>query len=180
MQPPVQAAKVVFSSNLMVEPWIRRDGTFVGVLASRRLDETKPLRAVRLSCERGREWGLWRGHGSGLRGRRGHSRGDRRHGGRRPRMAEAAVAVDELLAGVMLAITLVHVAVMAEMLRRLGRRLVLAILAHGRPAELERQQEREQNCQEPFHGVNYRLSELSACAEPVRGLAAGQPGWAAA
>lgn len=65
-------------------------------------------------------------------------------------MAGAAIVVTRQLGiGGLLRVRLVHVLVVAEMLRGLDRRLMLAIRRRSAPGELERQQQREEQRDEP-------------------------------
>ena len=126
----------------------------VEVLASRRLDETEPLRSIWRALWRG--WPLLLGRqrlGMQDESARGWGLDVRDHGGS-GRVAVAAVVVDRELAGrgfTMSSVRLVHVLVMTKMRSALARRLVLAVRGRSPPGELQRQEHRKQQEEEPLH-----------------------------
>ncbi|SOZ18753.1 hypothetical protein CBM2633_B10940 [Cupriavidus taiwanensis] len=147
--------------HAVMTPGGDRKGSDSGEASSRRLSETRPLRAVgRPRAVRGE---------AGLRHRRRQLHpAQRRHvlrigrrEGQRGDMADAAVGIRQVQLGLVLrriglllllaAAGLVPVLVVAEM--GLGRRrdLVPAIRGGSRPGELERQDERKKDEEEPLH-----------------------------
>ncbi|SOY68127.1 hypothetical protein CBM2587_B90563 [Cupriavidus taiwanensis] len=174
--PPARAAAKVFASNCTRRiGGIRRDarrhalmtsgcdqrGSGSGEASSRRLGETRPLRAVGRTCAVRGEAGL-------RHRRRQFHAAQRRHVlriGPRERqrgdMADAAVGIGQVQLGLvrrrigllrLLAVAgLVPVFMVAEM--RLGRHLNLmpAIRGGSRPGELERQDERKEDKEEALH-----------------------------